>query len=135
MADRELVLEWLRFAEMDLSSAEHLLTHHPLPKEIICFHCQQAAEKGLKGILVNNEIIPPKIHDLERLYTLCAEYIPNINIIEAACNILNQYGVQPRYPEEINITEADMHEALTCAKDILEFLKPLFPEKKIVNDD
>jgi HEPN domain-containing protein len=45
-------LEWLRFAKMDLSSAEFLLKHKPLPKEIICFHCQQTAEKGLKGVLV-----------------------------------------------------------------------------------
>ena len=129
MAERELALEWLRFAKMDLSSAEYLLTHRPLPKEIICFHCQQAAEKGLKGILVNNEIVPPKIHDLEKLYAMCEEYVPNINTIGTTCNILNQYGSQPRYPEEISITENDVQEALVCAKAVLKFLEPLFPTK------
>ena len=37
--------EWLDFAYMDLSAAEHLLTMRPLPVEIICYHCEQAAEK------------------------------------------------------------------------------------------
>lgn len=30
--------EWLDFAYMDLSAAEHLLTMRPLPVEIICYH-------------------------------------------------------------------------------------------------
>ena len=37
--------EWLEFAKMDLGAAEYLLTMHPLPVEIICYHCEQAAEK------------------------------------------------------------------------------------------
>ncbi|MGI5065899.1 hypothetical protein H0R90_06650 [Treponema putidum] len=36
--------EWLRFVEMDMSTAYHLFKMmHPKPLEIICFHCQQAA--------------------------------------------------------------------------------------------
>ena len=43
--------EWLSFAEADLGVAEHLnKTYHPKPLEIICFHCQQAAEKAVKSI-------------------------------------------------------------------------------------
>ena len=44
--------EWLDFAYMDLSAAEHLLTMRPLPVEIICYHCEQAAEKFLKATRV-----------------------------------------------------------------------------------
>lgn len=44
--------EWLEFAKMDLGAAEYLLTMHPLPVEIICYHCEQAAEKFLKAVLV-----------------------------------------------------------------------------------
>jgi hypothetical protein len=36
----------------------------------------------------------------------------------------------PRYPREMMINEDDMHEALICAKDVLEFLKPLFSAKQ-----
>jgi HEPN domain-containing protein len=71
MDNREYALEWLGFAEMDLSSAEFLTGKRPLPLEIICFHCQQSAEKCLKGLLVINTIQPPKTHDLRELYNLC----------------------------------------------------------------
>lgn len=43
--------EWQNFAEMDLSTAEYLQGMRPIPVEIICYHCQQAAEKILKGYL------------------------------------------------------------------------------------
>ena len=43
--------EWLDLAEMDLGAAEYLLGMRPVPVEIICYHCEQAAEKMLKGTL------------------------------------------------------------------------------------
>lgn len=52
--------EWLDFAYMDLSAAEHLLTMRPLPVEIICYHCEQAAEKFLKPRLFNSTESRPK---------------------------------------------------------------------------
>lgn len=58
---------------MDLNSAEHLLTMHPIPIEIICYHCQQSAEKYLKGYLVFYGMIPPKTHDLDELCKLCTK--------------------------------------------------------------
>ena len=65
--------EWLEFARMDLSAAEYLLTMHPLPIEIICYHCEQAAEKFLKATLVQFDREPPKTHDLIQLCKLCCE--------------------------------------------------------------
>ena len=52
--------ESLSFAEADLGVAEHLnKTYHPKPLEIICFHCQQAAEKAVKSITIQmaNEFV------------------------------------------------------------------------------
>ena len=37
--------EWLKFAEMDLNSAEYLRNMTPTPVEVICYHCEQASEK------------------------------------------------------------------------------------------
>ena len=49
--DVYIIDEWLRFANMDLDAAKFSFkTMHPAPLEIICFHCQQAAEKFLKSI-------------------------------------------------------------------------------------
>ena len=52
MDNRTRAQEWQKFAEMDLKSGEYLLNMHPVPMEIICYHCQQSAEKYLKGYLV-----------------------------------------------------------------------------------
>jgi len=68
----DLVKEWYRFAMMDFSAATHLNnTMCPKPLEIICYHCQQSAEKFLKGFLISNSIEPPKTHDLQELCEMC----------------------------------------------------------------
>ncbi|MBR4750582.1 MAG: HEPN domain-containing protein [Thermoguttaceae bacterium] len=59
--------EWLSYAESDLGVADHLFkTYRPKPLEIICFHCQQAAEKAVKSIIVlkGSQGGLPKRHDL-----------------------------------------------------------------------
>jgi HEPN domain-containing protein len=45
VAIRELVLQWLEKAAADLDAAEQLCTQGGRFREIIAFHCQQAAEK------------------------------------------------------------------------------------------
>ena len=39
----EFVAEWFKCADMDFMTSEHLLSMHPKPLEIICYHCQQSA--------------------------------------------------------------------------------------------
>lgn len=44
------VQQWFTFAQKDLAVAKHLRdTFYPEPMEIICYHCQQAAEKAIKA--------------------------------------------------------------------------------------
>jgi len=127
MTDIESALEWLNFAEMDLRSAEFLLAMRPLPIEVICFHCQQSAEKSLKSILVLHSIFPPKIHDLKVLRKLCVPYLTEWEMIESACDHLNKYSVRSCYPQEIDITETQLKQAVMDAKNILEYTKRFFP--------
>jgi len=54
--------EWIRIAEMDLSSSHYLFENHrPKPLEIICFHTQQAAEKMLECFLVVHKKCNPAL--------------------------------------------------------------------------
>jgi HEPN domain-containing protein len=115
----------LSFAETDLGSAEYLQGRRPLPVEVICYLCQQSAEKSLKGFLALRGIQPPRIHKLDELCRLCKDYLADFQDILMPCNLLNRYGVQPRYPREITIEPEDMAEALKYAKTILDFVKPL----------
>lgn len=75
MNNREVASEWFEFAKRDLKSAEFLIDMHPRPIEIICYHCQQCAEKYLKGY------------------------------IDDECIELVIYGVQVRYPYELEIND------------------------------
>src|SRR5262245_16289225 len=64
--------DWLRHARSDLALArqrgapEILLT-------TLCFHTQQATEKGIKAVLIQQGIVFPYTHDLARLITLVRE--------------------------------------------------------------
>ena len=89
--------EWLEFAAMDLDSAQFLLGMRPVPVEIICYHCEQAAEKLLKAVLVAADVEPPKTHDLIQLCKKCAELDEEYEALADSCIELSPYGVQVRY--------------------------------------
>jgi len=115
------VMGWFHFADTDLALAEHACLMHPRPLEIICYHCQQAAEKYLKGYLVHKGIRPPKTHELDLLCNMCLEFDSRFDEIFDKCEMLSDYGVQPRYPNEMEIFEHHMQKALTCAQQIKAF--------------
>jgi len=115
------ILSWFDFADSDLEASEHLLTLHRPRLEIICYHCQQAAEKYLKGYLLYKGVFPPKTHDLDTLCKKCFEFDPAFKEILDECVSLSDYGVQPRYPNEMLIEEHHMEKALEYARRIKNF--------------
>lgn len=115
--------EWLDLAEMDLDVAEFLLAMRPIPVEIICYHCEQAAEKLLKGALVQFGVEPPKTHDLLQLCRLCMEKDSQFEQLTDACVELTPYGVQVRYPSNLELDESDVRCALRECRKIHEFVQ------------
>jgi len=127
MGKTEILQQWLDKGKDDLRSAEYLSTmRHPTPDKIICFHCQQSAEKYLKGFLVSHDIEPEKTHDLEHLLEQCQKYNAEFSILLSNVDILNRYAVFPRYPNELEITNEDVKTALSYAKNIQEFVMKIF---------
>ena len=61
---------WVRKAEEDAQAARALAARRPPLRDIVCFHCQQAAEKYLKALLQEKGALVPKTHDLEDLLDL-----------------------------------------------------------------
>ena len=61
-----------------------------------------------------------------------AEYIQGFDKIEQACSSLTRYGVQPRYPQEIGVTEIDTQKALEYARQIRDF-EPLDKVRREIN--
>lgn len=124
MQNKNLVDKWCAFAEMDYLTAIHLSNNmYPKPREIICYHCQQAIEKMLKAILLayGNAIL--KTHDL----ALLAENLQNFTDVSERileiCENLTPYGVKFRYPQELYLEDHHVAEALEDCKEIYEWLK------------
>ena len=67
-------------------------------------------------------------HDLVKLTALCKAENPEFEQIMQKCIALTEYGVQPRYPNGMEIIEDDMNRALRFAKDIKSFIREKVPE-------
>jgi HEPN domain-containing protein len=122
MTNADIAHKWLAFADSDLSSAVFLLDKRPSPVEIICYHCQQTAEKCLKGFLAYHGKPIPKTHQLTALNALCVEIQPGFSDIESECIALTDYATDIRYPFELELETNDTTEAIKNAKRINAFV-------------
>ena len=125
MVDSEFVVPWIQKAENDISTARHLAEKmYPIPTEIVCFHCQQAAEKYLKAFLVWNNQEPPKIHDLIELAKLCSRFDESFLLLSPKCEYLIPFATRTRYPGTSDLDYGDIKMALAYAQDIINSIKP-----------
>ena len=122
MDKKDAAKEWFAIAESDLSSAAFLQKMRPTPVEIICYHCQQSAEKYLKGFLSLKEADIQKTHDLVLLNKVCQKYEEDFKTIEDECLVLTDYSVNVRYPFPMDINESDMKIALRSAQKIKDYV-------------
>ncbi len=119
---REAVKNWIKKAEEDYRSAIHLLdASNPLPNSA-GFHAQQCAEKYLKAFLVQNEIAPPRTHDLIRLNVLCIEKDPDFEKLYDNLDLINPFSVEFRYPG-IDASLEEAEEAVEQIKFVRGFLR------------
>jgi len=66
-AKAQLVRGWLTKAQHDLASARVLAANAPPLLDTAIYHCQQAAEKAVKGYLVFCDQEFERVHDIEML--------------------------------------------------------------------
>jgi len=121
---KSLTAEWLAKAEEDYSVATGLLRRRKIPADSICFHSQQAAEKFLKAILQEHNIPFGKTHDLEGLLRLCTTVFPQLTLLAADAQLLNDYAVRYRYPG-IDATTKQARAAVQAAKRVRRIVIPL----------
>jgi HEPN domain-containing protein len=98
---RDLVRDWLAKADLDYRAAERLLQDEEPLREIIAFHCQQAAEKYLKACLVRHQVEFPKTHNIRLLLNLAARVSPEMASCLKDATQLTPYGVDVRYPGDL----------------------------------
>jgi HEPN domain-containing protein len=103
----QLTGEWLTKALHDLQTAR-ITAHAPGgPLDTAIYHCQQAAEKSLKGWLTANGIPFEKTHDLRRLVKQAAAVWPDFNPFTDAAEVLTPYVSAFRYPGLTSEPDAD----------------------------
>ena len=94
------VLEWLPVAASDQRAAKLCLSADPPQCDVAAFLCQQAAEKLLKGLLVNAGIDFRKTHDLEKLGQSVLVHYPSLAPSIAKAATWTTWNVAYRYPGE-----------------------------------
>ena len=115
----ELVGQWLRKADLDIRSAEALLSEDPPLAYPSCFHSQQAAEKYLKAFLTWHQVEFRKTHSMGELLDLVAVVDASLADGLASATSLNPYGVEVRYPGDLPEPEpGEATEALALARTV-----------------
>jgi HEPN domain-containing protein len=119
----ELVKSWLDKAQRDLDSAVRLTTGPDPFFDIAVYHCQQAAEKAIKGWLVQKDQRFEKIHDLRLLVTIAQSVEPKFEELYDMAERLTPYATIYRYPGEALLPDIEeFNRAIQDTKRILRFV-------------
>jgi HEPN domain-containing protein len=96
---KPLTAEWVAKAEVDYQGAVALGRRRKIPlPDLVCFHCQQCAEKYLKALLQEAGTAFPKTHVLVDLLNLALGPDPTLAPIQPSLLVLEDYAVKFRYP-------------------------------------
>jgi HEPN domain-containing protein len=85
-------------------------------REIVGFHCQQAAEKYLKALLTRCQIEFPKTHDIKMLLQLAGDRVADSL---GSAQWLTPFGVAIRYPgDTAEMLPGDEGKAIELANQV-----------------
>jgi HEPN domain-containing protein len=123
---RVLAEQWFRKAENDLLNVKNNLMAEHYPADTVCFHCQQAAEKYLKGFLARHQMAFAKTHDmltlLQQVRQLAGE---EASVLSDKVLLLDEYSVSIRYPQEYaeEPDEEEVQAAYQAALDVRSWVR------------
>jgi HEPN domain-containing protein len=124
---------WWRQARRDLESAEINAQH--ARHEVVCFLCQQAAEKALKAFLYAQGESPVLGHSLLDLTRRAGTYVAHFQELREPAKTLDGYYIPSRYPNGLtdDVTPADFFDAndgaraIAAARAIIEVVQRNLP--------
>ena len=119
----ETARQWIKKAQNDLLNADNNLASKEIPYDTVCFHCQQAAEKLLKGYLACIRKSPPITHDLLLLLENVLKTEPKADNLRESLALLMPYAVEVRYPDDWFMPSTiDTQEARKAAETVFSWL-------------
>ena len=127
-AKRALTRKWVMKARRDLLSPKKLARGKESYLDTAIYHCQQTAEKVVKGWLVYHDLSFEKTHDLRLLVTMASEVEPEFTSWFEVAEQVSPYATAYRYPGEIlEPTEVEYLQAYKAASEFYQFVCSLLP--------
>ena len=109
--------KWILKAEEDWQGANELAALTPPLRDLVGFHCQQAAEKYLEALLQDRGAVVPKTHNLKDLLNLLLPHDATLATLRRILQPLTRYAVEYRYPG-VRATTRRMKAALRHAERV-----------------
>jgi len=126
----EYVRQWLDKAYSDLHSARKLTASPDPILDTAFYHCQQAAEKAVKGYLAFCDHPLEKTHNVKELVRLASSYEPRFSGWTQTAEKVTPYATAFRYPPEITEPDEEQYQqAEEAAAGLLTFVVSLLPEE------
>lgn len=121
---------WLRKAKEDLQAAKQLLKPSKAITGGAVFHCQQAAEKALKGFLAWHDTPFRKTHDLEEVGEACIKLDASLKEMVDRAASLTEYAWKFRYPGEPEApARKEAESALALATEVYRTVLSRLPKE------
>ncbi len=99
--------------------------------EDLCFDCQQAVEKSLKGLLVYIDVVFPKTHSIAQLIELIEAVGIDIPEYVKESVTLTVYAVSTRYPSDQEpVDEDEYREAVRIAEKVYNWVESKLKQQK-----
>lgn len=129
-ATSELTRTWLVKARADLGSARKLASGPDAYPDVAIYHCQQAAEKAIKGLLTFYGQRFEKVHSLPLLVTQAMKLRPEFSDLLDASERLTPYATLFRYPGDILEPDPiELTQAMTDAEQFYAFILEILPQE------
>ena len=121
--------EWIQRARSNLMQARN--EHPDIYFEDLCFQAQQAAEKALKGLILQYGGAFPRTHDIGYLISLVEQHVGAIPDYLQDAAVLTRYAVATRYPGVIEpVTRDEYVEVLDLAVLLVEWVEQAILENQ-----
>lgn len=121
------VRSWLELAALDLETAVRL-AEDPDFGRVVVYHCQQAAEKAIKGFLTWHAVRFGRTHDLDMLGSLARPLAPALEPALDRAVELTPYAWLYRYPPDSPAPlDEEARDAIEVARELLDAITGTLP--------
>lgn len=113
--------KWLSIDKEDLAVAKLAIASEYFSSAT--YHCQQCAEKTLKGYLSFKGEPITKTHDLIKSLEQCMQFDQDFQKLYQAARELNPFATKFRYPTEFDIPDLNkVNQTIKQAESIMKFV-------------